>query len=234
MKMLSALSFVVLLACASSPARADGVKPWLAVDGAWSYCALGQLNDHIDGLNQALTGFASMDNVHGSFGFGGAVGVETAEGVSVGIGYERLAGSTSMTLPEGAGTIEYDLPATVIEGTVSTRINRGPTLLRLGVSGGVIMAAGENRYFLDPLNPVVLKFDGMGPTAEARLSAERALGSAFALTGSIGYRIAKVHSPRIQDVDGNYQNWMDENGGQFSLDYSGPVVRIGLRLAPGR
>jgi hypothetical protein len=227
MKPLLVLSFVFLLPCSASSALAAGVRPWLSADGVWNNYAMANMTQHFD------VGTVGND-IRGDLGFRGAVGVESTQGLSVGVGVERLTAFTDLAFPGGVSRLTYDLPATAVFGIVQARIHQGGVDLRLGVSGGVISVKGEHRLTVAPLAPVILEVTGTSPMAECHLSADRHLASVLAVTATVGYRLARVYRPIIQDDAGRGYAPRDVFGSRFNVDYTGPVVRLGLRFAASR
>jgi hypothetical protein len=207
-----------LTAPAGAPAATvgAGVKPWIGISGSWGAYAMGDVNRDIADRNRELAGTGpSLNRIHGGFGLGASAGLDFPARLSLGIGYDRLAAATEAG--GGAGSLKIRHPANTFRALAEYRLpGRGNLEARLGVAGGTVMEAGSES----------VKFTGSGPLLEAYASSDWRATPHLALTASLGYRYAKV-----SEVKAGQEVMFKADGSRFTVDYSGVLLRLGLKAA---
>lgn len=221
--------FALLLTAplATSPSSA-AVRPWFAGSLGGSTYSMSDVNDDVSTINASLAADGiplRMDEVSNGLNIGLAFGLELTPRFAIGLGYDRLnAGSD---VGDWSGSIEYDLPANFVRafGRYSFE-SAGKAKGFVEGSLGRIMSAGS-------VNVSVTGYGSENADLEGgSLGLEGAGGVAlwatpqFAVTGMAGYRMAKVGTV---EVDG--QQVYNTDGSDYSIDYSGLFVRVGVMVA---
>ena len=137
------LLFLASPAATPSIVSAAGVRPWLSVHALESTYSMSDVNSDIGNINALIAPSGlRMDEINRGLGLGAAFGLEIPGGFSIGLGYDRLTGSSDVSDP--TGSIEYDLPANVFRAFGQYSI-RGPGALgaHVGASLGVVSEAGS-------------------------------------------------------------------------------------------
>lgn len=215
-------ALVALPSIASAAAR-----PWIGVDGSWGTYAMSDVNDDLASLNAALAGSGlSIDEIHGGAGLGARFGVDTESRWSAGVGYERLFASTDVG--DATGKIEYKLPANSFRAFGAyTFPAEGPVSANVGFAVGMVSSSGSveiSDYSSPP--PIEVKLEGSGALIEGLLGGELWAAPQFALTGSAGFRYAK-----IGELKADGQTVVNQDGSKYTLDYSGFLIRLGVKVA---
>ncbi len=225
-KLIPVLAAVTLLLPVA--ARAAGETVWVGPTGAWGTYAMDDVNADIALVNAAIGGAGvRMDEVRNGMGLGGVVGVDLPGPLSFGAGYERLFASTDAS--DGIDKLEYKMPANAFRGFGEYRfIATGPTGVSLGLGAGVVSTSGEVVASSSGTPLTTSKVTGTGPLIEALAGVSLRANSTVALTGEFGYRYAKVGEVK---VDGEVSTNTD--GSKYTIDYSGVMLRAGIRLALG-
>jgi hypothetical protein len=181
------------------------------------------VNDSITELNSLIAPF-SMDEIHSGFGFGGMVGVDMPT-VSLALDYERLTGSSSVG--DDTGSIEFKVPADLLMvQAVFHPSSLGSELkLGLGLGAGLVSSAAEINTTATGFGTDTQKLDGKGGAFAAFATADFDLGPRFALVPSVGYRYAK-----IGEVKSGGDILYNSDGSKFTLDYSGLMARLMLKV----
>lgn len=218
--------FAITLLALAVPAIAHASpNPWIAIDGSWGSYAMSDVNDDIKSVNDLLAGSGlKMDEIHGGVGVGGRFGLDVTGHWSVGIGYERLFASSKVEDP--SGRIEYRFPANAFRAFGDYVVYRSN--LHLGIGAGLVSASGSVE-FEDKSSPPAVHVDvtGSGPLIEGSLGGEYwVVRPKFALLGSAGVRYA-----RIEKVEGDGQTVTNADGSNYTIDYSGVLLRVGMKLA---
>jgi len=220
------------LCVGATPARpAPGGGIWLEGLGSLNSYAMHDVNnDDVAGLNRSFNELGlSFDKIESGTGLGVAVGVDLSR-VGFGLGYERLGAATKSGVPldvlvagyETPLIVDYKLPATALRGIVEFVIpTRGTAGARVGVAGGLVSMKGSISASVSSMSLLSLDYSGKGPLFEVYGSGQWWAAPRVALTGSAGYRYAVVSEPKIEGV----------KVPGFSVDYSGFLVRAGVRLA---
>jgi hypothetical protein len=206
-------------------ASAAGPRVWLATDGSWATYSMSDVNNEVRAINAALdsTGLV-MDEVKHGFGFGFALGLDTPGGLSVGFGYERLAASTE--IGDFSGVIRYNLPANTYRAIAKYRFpSQQPVAAAIGVGVGRVSEAGSVEAAAIGFGAIAADLKGSGPLIEGFVSGEWSGGPRVALVGSAGYRYAKVSELQTQG-----QTVLNPDGSKYTVDYSGLLIRIGMKL----
>ncbi len=229
----------VVAACAiASPALAAAPTPWLTVAGSWATYAMNDVNEGIGVTNTFgpmldVTGLTigRMNEVNNGFGFGVAAGVDLPAGLALGLGYERLFASTdapftlATTIGDISGTMTLKLPANAFRALAEYRLPApGPLSVRLGVAGGVVSHAGGLEVSVSGLKQT-LDLTGTGPLFEGYLSGEWRSAPMLSFLGSAGYRYAKINDIKAEGFG------LSETVPGMSVDYSGLLLRLGLKLS---
>ena len=220
--------FACFALCLLFPALASAAtRPWLSGSIGGSMYAMTDVNDQISLINGNLAGSGyQMDEVTKGLGYGAAIGFDVGPAFSIGVGYDRLTGSSGFD--NGTESIEYDLPSNLFRGFgrysfQSTGKAKGFLEASLGrmSSDGTVSGSAPGSPSLS------LNLEGSGIAAEGTGGITYWTSPKIALTGSLGYRYAKA-----EDITADGDPLQSPNGnGDFSIDYSGVFVRLGLTLA---
>ena len=222
-----ALTVVLLLVPAlPTTALAGVVRPWLGVQGALSTFGMSDVNDDIGAVNAALAGTGlSMDEIHGGWGLGVSMGIEPLGPFSVGFGYDRLFASTDVG--DFSGSIEYDLPANLFRAFGQYGFApAGSSGGYLGAALGVVSEAGSVTLSVTGVGSQSVDLHGSSPLFELYGGGEWWTNGPLALSGSLGYRFAK-----ITEIEANGETVLTASGDKYTIDYSGLFLRAGLRFA---
>lgn len=218
------ISIAVLLTLPT--VSAAGVRTWLGVSGSWATYWMSDVNHDVRDINAALAGSGlSMDEIGHGLSFGIEAGVETRGPVSIGLGYERLQASSEVS--DTSGTLRYRLPANAVRGSVAYRLGterRRSALVGFGL--GRVTEAGSVEFVIPGLGAASSEPKGSGAIFEAFAAGDWWAAPQIALFGSAGYRYAKIGLVKV-----NGQTVFNEDGSRYEIDYSGVVVRLGLKAA---
>lgn len=234
-------------AAASTSGR--GIKPWVGLNGSWGGYRIPDTDSLIERYDAALGEVGEQNHlgpkaIGGGFGFGGSLGLDFPGHLTLGVGYDRLTASSKASNADGSN--EYQLPANVFRGFVEHRFQTLRHLgTRLGLAGGAVMEARSAARDSTSSDGRKLSFPikGSGALLEAYGSAEWQATSRFTATASLGYRYAKVREVKVAEVVHHQVMGLTEevtvgevvyfhgNGSPYSLDYSGLIARIGLKVA---
>jgi hypothetical protein len=227
---LAIVAVLVAVVAASTAQSASAARPWLASHGSWSTYSMQDVNrvDIGDFNAEFARDRLSMEEIHNGFGFGLDAGVDLGK-VSFGVGCERLQASTTsaeerLLLFAGFPTMEfgYKVPATAFRAMAEYRFpTRGALGARLGIAGGIVSVAGGASATISVSSFSLPSYTGKGPLFELYGCEEWWVAPQFALSASLGYRNAKVNEPKLDGVKLT----------DFSIDYSGVVARVGIKLA---
>ncbi len=224
----AALAAILGSAVLASAARAAApLAPWVAGYGSWSTYAMGDVNDAIAGLEsevQRTMGLGmDMAEIRSGFGFGLEGGADVGRLAFV-LGYERLTGSTDANA--GDMKFEFRLPANAYIGRVEYVLpTRARVGLRVGLGAGIVSLAGAEKVTFAYRGSATNDVSGSGALLEARGTAELRAAAHLAVLGSIGYRYAKVGSPRFESG-----SFLEHYVPGLDVDYSGFFARAGVRV----
>jgi len=218
------LSLAALLLFAAAPAAA-GIRPWVSGVVGASTLALGDVNDEIGVLNTELAPQAMrLDEVKGGLNVGGAFGLDLGRRLSAGIAYDRMLGQSESA--SQAGAVQIDVPGEIVRGFARW------AFMQVGEARAFVEASGGRARTLATLT----RRETGGLTQHSGLAGSGAayeVAAGFAttpdalcvVTGSLGYRSAKVDDVRV-----NGELLQDAGGGSFSADYSGVFARLGIQF----
>jgi hypothetical protein len=217
---------VILMVTLVSPATAGTGHAWLGGHASYATYSMSDVNSDIGDINAAIAGTGlTMREIHGGFGFGALFGFDVSDRFSLGLGYDHLTGSSDVGDP--SGSIKYDFPANAF------RVFGQYSFTGMSTSGAYLGAAGG---FIRETGSVSVSVTGQG-SASADIKGSSGLFEVFlggdwwaapqvALTGSGGYRYAKISEAKVND------NIIYLPSGQKeSIDYSGLVLRAGIKFA---
>ena len=166
-----------------------------------------------------------MDEVHGGLGLGVAFGLALPSRFSLGVGYDRLFASSDVG--DASGSIEYDLPANAFRGFFQYSLpSAGMSGAYLGSSLGLVTEAGSATVSISGQGSVKGDLKGTGALFELFAGGDWWAAPQFALSGSAGYRYAKIGETKI-----NGSTAYLPNGEKESIDYSGIFARAGIKVA---
>ena len=207
-------------------ARAFDEPVWLMLNGVGGTYAMSALNAEIDAINAANAGSGfSFARVTGGSSFGGSAGYEAGSKWNFGVGVDRLEATTSAT--DAIGTVEFRLGANAWRAFAEYALRPlGHSTLFLGGALGMIQ---ENGKIIDApagFEPIVYDTYGTDPMIEGHLGGNWWVTSRFAVTAIGGYRYARVRQIRVED-----EPYITATGERLSLDFSGPSVRVGIKVA---
>jgi hypothetical protein len=207
-------------------AHASGEHPWLALYGVGGTYGMSDLNSEIDAFNTTNAGSGvSFPHVDNGMSLGGAVGFETASQWNFGFGMDRLEAHTKAG--DASGSLEYRLGANGWRAFGEYALAPvGRSGIYLGGSIGFVQEKGHVIASTPGYEPLKLSTSGSAPLFEGYAGGNLWLSSRFAVTATAGYRYARLKEFKVED-----QTCLMSNGEAMSLDFSGPTVRIGFKLA---
>ena len=209
-----------------SAAHALGETVWITLNGGYGTYGMSDLNAEIDAFNTANagTGF-SFDHVDNGHLFGGALGFETVGRWNIGLGWDRLNATTEAG--DASGAMEYRFSANAWRLFAEYALRPiGQSSIFLGGGVGIIQENGKFIVSQPGFAPAEYKLAGSDPMFEGYAGGNLWMTERVALTTTVGYRYAKVKEVKIE---GNVL--IMSNGEAMSLDFSGPSVRVGIKLA---
>ncbi len=212
-------------------AHASGEHPWLALYGVGSTYAMGDLNSEIDAFNTANAGTGvAFPHVDNGMSLGGAVGFETASRWNIGFGMDRLEAHTKAG--DANSTLEYRLGSNAWRAfTEYAFAPVGQSGIFVGGSAGFLQEKGHVIYSQPGVEPLKLGTSGHAPLFEAYAGGNWWISSRFAVTATAGYRYARIKEFKVDDGTPGGSTFLKSNGEAMALDFTGPTVRIGLKLA---
>lgn len=222
---LAPLALSVVILSAPSPSHA-AVRPWLSGAIGGSTYAMGDVNDDIGALNSAIAGSGlSMDEITRGLNAGLAFGLDVGNGLSLGVGFDRLAGSSDVG--DWSASIEYDMPANLVRAFGRYAFESGSKAQGfLEASLGRVMAAGSATVSVTGVGSESGDLSGSGLALEGGGGVLLWVAPQLALTGAAGFRHAVVGST---EFDG--RPIYNASGGDYQLDYSGLFARVGLQVS---
>ena len=223
------LALVAIALLAPSSSQGAGFKPWAAASGSWATYSMKDVNDQIGSINQTLAGSGlSMDEINNGFGFGVAFGGDLNDAVTVGVGYDRLFGSSDVS--DASGGIKFDLPANTFRGFGEYRFpSTGQLKPHAGIALGMVSASGTVELSVSGFPTDKSDVEGTGPLAEVYVGGDMWASPQFAIIGAAGYRYAKISEFKVAG-----ETATKEDGSKATMDYSGFNARLGLKVAFGK
>jgi hypothetical protein len=201
---------------AATPASTGRVKPWIGLNASFGDYDMTDVNDFPD---------LRLKKIRGGCGFGGSAGLDFPGHVTVGVGCDRLAASTEAS--NAGESVKFLMPANEFRGFVEYRLpSQGHIGLRLGIAGGAVMEAGSAATSFTTLTNPALRLKGSAALIEAYGSGEWQANSWVAATATLGYRHAKA-GELAEDGELVFK----KDGSPLTVDYSGMIARIGLKVA---
>jgi hypothetical protein len=218
---MRALPILLLAVALSIPttASAAALKPWVGFNGSLGKYSMGDVNRDLEGLNTDLVGTSlHLWPIGGGPGCGVTAGVDVGRGFSFGAGYDRVFASSGVSNPRTY--LKVRLPANAFRGTVEYAFPRsGPLGAHIGLAAGRLMATGQS------VSDSALDLRGTAPLYEAYLGLDWSGQPRCALFATVGYRYARVKEVKI---DGQVK--LNPDGTQYRADYSGTLLRLGLKI----
>jgi hypothetical protein len=207
-------------------AHASVEHPWLALYGGGGTYGMSDLPAEIDAFNTATAGSGvSFPHVDNGMSLGGAVGFETASQWNFGFGMDRLEAHTKAG--DATGSLEYRLGANAWRAFGEYALAPvGRSGIYVGGSVGFVQEKGHIIVSTPGYEPIKVGTSGSAPLFEGYAGGNWWLSSRFAVTATAGYRYARLKEFKVED-----QTFLMSNGEAMSLNFSGPTVRIGLKLA---
>jgi hypothetical protein len=210
-------------------AHALNERVWLMVNGGGGTYAMSDLNTEIDAANATYAGTGwSFQHVDQGRLFGGAMGFETAGHWNFGLGFDRLEASTKAS--DASGALEYRIGANNwrLFGEYALR-PVGRSTFFFGGAVGIVQESGKMIESATGYAPAEYKLHGSDPSFEGHVGGNWWATPQFAITATIGYRVAKVKE--VQVGEDPPVPMIMSNGEVMSLDFSGPSARLGIKLA---
>lgn len=206
-------------------AQAADEHVWLMLNGGGASYGMADLNSEFTAFNEANAGTGqSYPLIKQGMSFGGAIGYETPHQWNFGAGYDRLLASSETSNASGGMRYEFNANAMRVFGEVASR-PVGSSSVRIGASVGVLAEGGKVRVSLPGEAPVDFRIGGLAPLYEGYAGGDWWATHQFAVTCAAGYRYAKVTRTKIEGG-----TLISSNGEAVTVDYSGPFVRLGIRL----
>jgi hypothetical protein len=219
------LCFAALMLAAPAMSSA-AVRPWLAGDIGASTYSMEDVNETVGQINAFLAGSGlSMDEVNNGLNYGLAFGLDFSNGFSAGVGYDMLTGNSKVS--DASGSIEYDLPSNLLRGFGRYAFqSTGKAKGFLEASLGRVSSSASATLSVVGDPPEKDDFEGSAVAFEGGGGMSYWFSPQFAFTGSAGYRRAKIEDITV-DGDPAY----NASGDNYSIDYSGVFMRLGVTVA---
>ena len=221
------LHFACFALCLMTPALATAAtRPWLSGSFGVSMYAMGDVNDDVGQINAALAGSGlKMDELTKGLHYGLAIGFDVSPAFALGLGYDRLTGKTDVSDP--SGSIEYDLPANLLRGFGRYSFqSSGKAKGFLEASLGRVSSDGTVTVTVTGVTSDAANLEGSGVAFEGGGGFSYWTSPQIALMAMAGYRVANV-----QDVKADGDAIYNTSGDNYSIDYSGVYLRLGLTVA---
>jgi hypothetical protein len=217
---------VVVSLVSSAPAQAAGFRPWAGLTGSWGTYVMSDVNQNIREANALIAGSGlSMDEIKNGLGLGATLAGDFAGGATIGIAYDRLFASTDVA--DASAKLTYDLGANAFRAFGEYRLPSTTWISpRIGVAGGLVSTSGSIALSITGGGGATNDVTGTGPLFEGYAGGDWWTAPQFAVTGSLGYRYAKVGEVKIQD-----QTAYNLDGSKRTADYSGFIARLGVKVA---
>ena len=213
------LLVAILVTLLAAPALAGGGRNlYIAPRGGLVLPAMGDLNEEIELANRTAE-IEVLDEIDRGTAVGFELGGVVAPGVTVGLCVERLSASTESKVPGVEFSI--DAPATLY-GVVARKTMNPFARFSTGVGGAIGMIRSTPEITDTPDTEGRAVFFELFGAGSLRFS------PSAVLIAEIGYRHATIDRLEKDNEDLAFLETSD--GAAMSLDYSGPVFRVGLQL----
>lgn len=217
---LLSLVFVLALVFASTTFAQSGVDFWLGAAVGYNGYKMTDVNDEINAI--ADIAVLDADEINGGFGAQGELGVRINSRWILGVGIKRLSGSS--TLSDAYASLEYSFPANAYYGLVGISFPATPKFNYGAIASiGSINSAGKITIGELGYGSISADVEGNGTYFEGKAFFSLEIERHFSLVPALGYRIAKINEIKIGG--GKVVN---EDGSNYTLDYSGYTVQIGI------
>lgn len=214
---------VALVSLLPVGAHAEGSRPWLSFGGGFHSFSMGDVNHDISSINEVIAPLR-MDELNSGFGFGGAFGLDVSPTVSLALEYERL--NTSSEVGDATGSLRYDLPANVVKAQATFHsASKEPFILGFQAGLGMVSSAGGITLTATGAGSITGDISGKGPDLEGGISGQWRAASRLAIVPVVGVRYAKISSTKVEG-----QLIYNADGSKYSLNYSGLMMRVMVRL----
>jgi len=226
MKLLTGmLTLAAAFLLVAGPAGAAGF--FVQVHGGFAVFDLDDVNDSIDRVN-ASAGEPVLAHINSGPEAGLHVGFALSPELDLGFGFSRQWATSGYAV--GGYLVEYDLPADLYEicldylpaSEKGVRFGAGTTL-------GMISSAASLLVTEPGVQDVNPSFDGVGFHFAAYALVEVPLGVTWSLVGKLGLRHALLNHLK---VDGETVYNPDSLDDKLRFNYSGPLLRVGVRFRP--
>jgi len=197
---------------------------FVEVIGGYNTYDMSTVNEFLDSVNED-SGTSAFEHLDSGGSFGVALGWIQNQRMATSVAYERLSATEESSSPEVVMKIKA--PANVIRFQLAYAVAKlGPVIPFVQGGAGFIWNNGYLEYQDEFGNDIRHDFSGSTITFEGLVGAEVRLSDRFGLNLAGGYRFAD-----ISDVKWDASNF--GGYGTFSgpgFDYSGAMVRVGLRI----
>jgi hypothetical protein len=199
---------------------------WLVVNAGGSHYSMNDLNREIEAYDSTQPADGMVyPKISRGMAWGLTAGYETPMKWNFGLGIDRMYASSDAH--DASGAMKYDFTANGwrLFGQRATG-PLGTNSLHFGGGVGIVAESGKLVVSQTGQAPVELKIGGKGALYELFGGGDFWFAPQMAVTGSVGYRYAKIKSVDI----GGAPLIMASDGQAVSVDYSGPYLRLGVRL----
>jgi len=223
--MLKRISLLMLVAMGIPLcALAAGERPWMVVSGGGGRYAMTQLNNEIKIYNDTYANSPHFKTVDQGAAWGLTAGCELANHWSIGAGLDRLMAITKAS--DASGALEYNLAANAWRVFAEYGLQpSGYSSVRFGVGTGAIAESGQLTASAPNEAPLKDHVGGSGALFEAYGGGDFWVTPMVAVQSVAGYRYAKI---KEMNISGG--SVISANGEPVGLDFSGPYVRLGVKL----
>jgi hypothetical protein len=218
----------VALAMLAPQSAGAGVRPWLRATAGWSQYTMDAVNTN-EIANYNASG-VDMDDLTGGISYAGDLGLDFGSGISIGVGYQKLAAVAEGS--DGFATLELDYSAFSLRGFLErTFVQNEKSEATFGVAVGQIQLVGSDIIEAPGSVPSTIEYEGTGLLVEPYLAANIWIAPQLGLFGMGGYRMAKVEEVTSTETGDPV---FFGNGVDVEADYTGFFARFGLTVALSR
>lgn len=196
---------------------------WFTAGLGYNSYSMSDVNKEVQAVNSLISPL-HLDEINSGTSYGAGFGIPVSAKIDLGFGVEKFAADTQVG--DATGSLKYDFAANVYKASLYYHF---PTTSKFatGISGslGRISSAGDIDYQETGVGSLHGNVTGSGTLVEGTFTADYWVSPKVAITGSAGYRIAKVN-----EIEVNGNPIYGEGGDRYAVDYSGLAIRVGIKV----
>lgn len=219
---LFALAFTLTLGLAATTFAQSGVDFWMGAAVGYNGYKMSDVNDEINAIADIAA--LSADEINAGFGAQGELGVRINSRWLLGMGIKRLSGSSMLS--DMYSSLEYSFPANAYYGLAGVSLPASDVINYGAIASiGSINSAGKITIGELGYGSLSADVEGNGTFFEGKAFFSLEIDRHFNLVPALGYRVAKINEIKIGGG-----KVVKEDGSDYSLDYSGYTVQIGVMV----